>query len=114
MVNKNKTVFHITKSLSKPIYDYLKKSIVNNDLKANEKINEKEIAEKFEGGPIGLDTLAAAVSEEKDTIGDVHEPFLIQLGYIKRTPRGRVATRRAYDHFGIKMEEEGQVQKKLF
>jgi len=72
------------------------------------------IIEKFEGGPIGLDTLAAAVSEEKDTIGDVYEPFLIQLGYIKRTPRGRVATRRAYDHFGIKMEEEGQVQKKLF
>ena len=72
------------------------------------------IIEKFEGGPIGLDTLAAAVSEEKDTIGDVYEPFLIQLGYIKRTPRGRVATRRAYEHFGIKMEEEGQVQKKLF
>ncbi len=72
------------------------------------------IMEKFEGGPIGVDTLAAAVSEEKDTIEDVYEPFLIQLGYIKRTPRGRVATRRAYEHFGIKMDEEGQVQKKLF
>lgn len=72
------------------------------------------IIEKFEGGPIGVDTLAAAVSEEKDTIEDVYEPFLIKLGYIKRTPRGRVATRRAYEHFGIKMEEEGQAQKTLF
>jgi len=72
------------------------------------------IIEKFDGGPIGVDTLAAAVSEEKDTIEDVYEPFLIQLGYIKRTPRGRVVTRLAYDHFGITMEEKGQVQKKLF
>ncbi|MFZ7112890.1 MAG: Holliday junction branch migration DNA helicase RuvB [Desulfatiglandales bacterium] len=72
------------------------------------------IIEKFDGGPIGVDTLAAAVSEEKDTIEDVYEPFLIQLGYIKRTPRGRVVTRLAYDHFGITMEEKGQFQKKLF
>ena len=72
------------------------------------------IIEKFEGGPIGVDTLGAAVSEEKDTLEDVYEPFLIQLGYIKRTPRGRVATKRAYEHFGIKMEDVGQTQKKLF
>ena len=72
------------------------------------------IIEKFNGGPIGLDTLSAAVSEEKDTLEDVYEPFLIQLGFIKRTPRGRVATQLAYNHFGIKMEEEVQVQKKLF
>ena len=72
------------------------------------------IIEKFNGGPIGLDTLSAAVSEEKDTLEDVYEPFLIQLGYIKRTPRGRVATQLAYNHFNIKMEEEVQVQKKLF
>ena len=72
------------------------------------------IIEKFSGGPIGLDTLSAAVSEEKDTLGDVYEPFLIQRGYIKRTPRGRVVTRRAYDHLGIHWAEETQAQKKLF
>jgi Holliday junction DNA helicase RuvB len=73
------------------------------------------IIEKFSGGPIGLDSLSAAVSEEKDTLEDVYEPFLIQRGYIKRTPRGRVATERAYHHLGLTMTE-GQVQgqKKLF
>ncbi len=59
------------------------------------------IMEKFSGGPVGVETLAAAVSEEKDTIEDVYEPFLIQEGLIQRTPRGRVATRRAYAHFGL-------------
>jgi len=72
------------------------------------------IIEKFNGGPIGLDTLSAAVSEEKDTLEDVYEPFLIQIGYIKRTPRGRVATQLAYNHFDIKRDEGVQVQKKLF
>jgi Holliday junction DNA helicase RuvB len=72
------------------------------------------IIKKFSGGPIGLDTLSAAVSEEKDTLEDVYEPFLIKLGYIKRTPRGRVATQLAYNHFNIKMEEGDQVQKKMF
>jgi Holliday junction DNA helicase RuvB len=71
------------------------------------------IIKKFSGGPIGLDTLSAAVSEEKDTLEDVYEPFLIKLGYIKRTPRGRVATKLAYNHFDIKMEED-QIQKTLF
>jgi len=71
------------------------------------------IIEKFEGGPIGLETLSAAVSEEKDTLEDVYEPFLILRGYLKRTPRGRMATRRAYDHFGIKLDDK-EVQKKLF
>jgi Holliday junction DNA helicase RuvB len=73
------------------------------------------IIEKFNGGPIGLDTLSAAVSEEKDTLEDVYEPFLILSGYIKRTPRGRVATKLAYNHFGVKFEDNGDdVQKKLF
>ena len=73
------------------------------------------IIEKFDGGPIGLDSLSAAVSEEKDTLEDVYEPFLIQRGFIKRTPRGRVATKRAYHHFGFSMEEgEGLSQGKLF
>jgi len=61
----------------------------------------RTIIEKFDGGPVGLDTIAAAISEEADTIMDVYEPFLLQLGFIDRTPRGRVATRRAYEHLGI-------------
>ena len=72
------------------------------------------IIQKFSGGPIGLDTLSAAVSEEKDTLEDVYEPFLIQMGYIKRTPRGRVATKLAYSHFGIPMDDRDSPQKKLF
>ena len=59
------------------------------------------IIEKFSGGPVGLDTLAAVLGEEKDTIEDVYEPFLMQNGFIKRTPRGRVATPNAYRHLGI-------------
>jgi len=58
--------------------------------------------EKFEGGPVGIDSLAAALSEERDTIEDVLEPYLIQQGFIMRTPRGRVVTQHAYRHFGIK------------
>jgi holliday junction DNA helicase RuvB len=72
------------------------------------------IIQKFNGGPIGLDTLSAAVSEEKDTLEDVYEPFLIQMGYMKRTPRGRVATKLAYSHFGIPLDERDLHQKKLF
>jgi Holliday junction DNA helicase RuvB len=72
------------------------------------------IIEKFNGGPIGLDTLSTAVSEEKDTLEDVYEPFLIQIGYIKRTPRGRVATKLAYTHFGIPMDDKDLLQKRLF
>ena len=58
--------------------------------------------EKFDGGPVGIDSLAAAISEERDTIEDVLEPFLIQQGFIMRTPRGRIVTQFAYRHFGIK------------
>jgi len=73
------------------------------------------IIEKFDGGPIGLNSLSAAVSEEKDTIEDVYEPFLIQKGFMKRTPQGRVATKRAYEHFGIQVSETcSPIQKKLF
>ena len=61
----------------------------------------RAIIEKFDGGPVGIDTLAAAISEETDTIMDVYEPFLIQLGFLQRTPRGRVATRGAYVHLGL-------------
>jgi Holliday junction DNA helicase RuvB len=61
----------------------------------------RTIIEKFDGGPVGLDTIAASISEEADTIMDVYEPFLLQLGFIDRTQRGRVATRRAYEHLGL-------------
>ncbi len=61
------------------------------------------LIEKFDGGPVGVDSLAAAIGEERDTIEDVYEPFLIQQGFIMRTPRGRVATRHAYLHFGLPM-----------
>jgi Holliday junction DNA helicase RuvB len=63
------------------------------------------VCEKFEGGPVGLSTLAVAVSEEQDTIEDVYEPYLLQRGFLKRTPRGRVATAAAYEHLGLKRSE---------
>jgi Holliday junction DNA helicase RuvB len=59
------------------------------------------LIEKFDGGPVGIESLAAAIGEERDTIEDVYEPFLIQQGFMMRTPRGRVATRTAYQHFGL-------------
>ena len=61
----------------------------------------KCIIDKYDGGPVGIETIAAAVSEERDTIEDVYEPYLMQLGFLGRTPRGRVATKLAYDHLGI-------------
>ncbi|VBB42322.1 holliday junction helicase, subunit B [uncultured Desulfatiglans sp.] len=72
------------------------------------------IIEKFEGGPLGLESLSAAVSEEKGTLEDVYEPFLIQEGFIKRTPRGRVATARAYRHLGLNESRHAKLQKRLF
>lgn len=61
----------------------------------------KAIIYKFNGGPVGIDTISAAVSEERATIEDVCEPYLMQIGFISRTPRGRIATAAAYDHLGI-------------
>lgn len=61
----------------------------------------KTIIEKYEGGPVGLETIAASISEDPDTVMDVYEPYLLQLGMLARTPRGRVATRMAFDHLGI-------------
>lgn len=63
------------------------------------------VIDKFLGGPVGLDNLAAAIGEEKDTIEDVLEPYLIQQGFLQRTPRGRIATPRAYQHFGLERPE---------
>jgi len=60
-----------------------------------------KMAERFDGGPVGLDTLAAAISEESDTIMDVYEPFLLKLGFLHRTPRGRILTPTGYAHLGL-------------
>lgn len=65
----------------------------------------RAIIELFNGGPVGLSTLAAALAEEVDAIEDVYEPFLLQLGFLQRTPRGRIATRRAYEHLGLPYPE---------
>lgn len=69
------------------------------------------VIEKFGGGPVGLGTIAAVISEEPDTIEDIYEPFLLQIGFLERTPRGRIATEHAYRHFGLKRTDP---QKKLF
>ena len=65
------------------------------------------IIDKFGGGPVGLNSIAAAISEEKEAIEDIYEPFLIQIGFLDRTPRGRVATARAYDYFGVPVPSRG-------
>lgn len=72
------------------------------------------IIDKFSGGPVGLDTIAASISEESDTIMDVYEPYLLQLGFLDRTPRGRVATRLAYEHLGRPYNKEKPPQQALF
>jgi Holliday junction DNA helicase RuvB len=79
------------------------------------------IIEDYEGGPVGVETLAAAIGEPRDTIEDVYEPYLIQQGFLGRTPRGRIATRKAYDHLGVTFREPrpepaatAEPQRKLF
>jgi Holliday junction DNA helicase RuvB len=69
----------------------------------------RAICEKFSGGPVGLSTLAVVVGEEQDTIEDVYEPYLLQRGLIERTPRGRAATRRAYEHLGLEAPGQGSL-----
>ena len=67
------------------------------------------IIEKYDGGPVGLNTLAASLAEEEDALEEVYEPFLIQRGFLDRTPRGRVATRLAYEHFGLPLPRKGML-----
>ena len=74
----------------------------------------RTIVEKFNGGPVGLETLAAAISEESDTIMDIYEPYLLQLGFLERTPRGRTATQLAYQHLGLPYNKETPPQATLF
>jgi len=70
--------------------------------------------ENFSGGPVGLDTLSAAINEERGTIEDVLEPYLLQQGFIMRTPRGRVVTQQAYLHFGLKPPKNAVINGDLF
>ena len=72
------------------------------------------IINKFDGGPVGLNTLSAIIGEEEDTILDVYEPYLLQLGFINRTPRGRVATKLAYDYLGVPFTNEEMLTKSIF
>ena len=70
--------------------------------------------EKFDGKPVGLETLAATINEDAGTIEDVYEPYLLQLGFIARTPRGRMILRGGYEHLGYKMSEKQKQQRTLF
>jgi Holliday junction DNA helicase RuvB len=74
----------------------------------------RTIIEKFDGGPVGLETIAASISEEADTIMDVYEPYLLQLGFLERTPRGRVATRLACEHLGVAYNKKQSSQASLW
>ncbi|MDD6926649.1 MAG: Holliday junction branch migration DNA helicase RuvB [bacterium] len=83
-------------------------------LDATDKKMLLSLMDKFGGGPVGLDTLAATINEDSNTIEDVYEPYLLQLGFISRTPRGRVALKRAYDHLGKKMPKNNKYQISMF
>ena len=74
----------------------------------------RALIEKFNGGPAGLETLAATVNEDANTIEDVYEPYLMQLGFIARTPRGRVCLKGGYEHMGVKMSEKQRLQTSMF
>ena len=74
----------------------------------------RTIIDKFDGGPVGLGTISAAINEERDSIEEIIEPYLLQIGFINRTPRGRMATRRAYEHFGIPLPVKPGVTPGLF
>ena len=74
----------------------------------------RALIEKFNGGPAGLETLAATINEDANTIEDVYEPYLMQLGFIARTPRGRVCLKGGYEHMGVKMSEKQKIQTSMF
>jgi len=90
----------ITKEIAKEALDFLE--IDNVGLEPGDRRILETIIKKFNGGPVGLRTLAAVSSEEEDTVLDIYEPYLMQLGFIERTPRGRITTKLAYQHLGIK------------
>ena len=90
---------HITKEVASFALDLLEVDAYGLDM--NDRNILLTIMEKFAGGPVGLDTLAAAIGEDAGTIEDVYEPFLVKNGFINRTPKGRVATDLAFTHFGL-------------
>lgn len=90
----------ITKDIAKTALKFLEIDQIG--LESGDRKILKAIIKKFEGGPVGLQALAATTSEEEDTVLDIYEPYLMQLGFIERTPRGRIATKLAYQHLGIK------------
>ena len=97
---------HITEEVAKFALDLLDVDKVGLDY-----IDRKMLLtmiEKFNGRPVGLDTIGASIAEAPETIEDVYEPYLLQLGYIQRTPRGRIVTQRGYEHFGIPYQKEGE------
>ena len=96
---------HITLPVAREALDRLE--IDELGLDPNDRRIVRALIDLFDGGPVGLSTLAAATAEEVDAVEDVYEPFLIQLGFLRRTPRGRIATRRAYEHLGIPYIERG-------
>ncbi|MDO5381883.1 MAG: Holliday junction branch migration DNA helicase RuvB [Eubacteriales bacterium] len=94
---------HITKDVADYALNLL--DVDREGLDRNDRLILSTIIEKFGGGPVGIDTLAASIGEDSGTLEDVYEPYLIQNGYINRTPRGRVATKLAYDNLGIEFQE---------
>lgn len=90
----------ITENIAKKALDFLEIDEIG--LESGDRKILEAIIKKFGGGPVGLQALAAATSEEEDTILDIYEPYLMQLGFVERTPRGRIATKNAYQHLGIK------------
>jgi Holliday junction DNA helicase RuvB len=98
----------ITKAVAKEALDLLQVDSLGLDDVDRRAL--KTIIEKYNGGPVGLNTLAASISEEQDTIMDVVEPYLLQLGFLDRTPQGRVATKSAYEHLGYAYAEQGQAR----
>lgn len=101
----------VTEDVVKQALDFLKVDNLGLDVMDHKILSA--MIEKFDGGPVGLESLAAFVNEEKGTIEDVIEPFLIQQGFMLRTPRGRVATRLAYQHFGLKVPEKANTPSTL-
>ena len=103
---------HITRTVAETALDLLEVDRFGLD-----EIDQKimmTLLEKYNGGPVGVNTIAASISEEADTIEEVYEPYLIQLGFLNRTPRGRTATERAYDYFGVQPKLRRGDQPALF
>lgn len=97
---------HITKEVADYALNLL--DVDRDGLDRNDRIILSTIVDKFDGGPVGIETLAAAIGEDSGTLEDVYEPYLIQNGYINRTPRGRVATKAAYDNLGRIFNQDNQ------